>query len=300
MDKVLSDMLSFIGKYANSQSGELPKPGVSIVSMKERPLAIGNRLGVENLGSFSISEIKGGRLDVVIRFNLWGSGPGEVDLEAERLHGRLLAERVNLREGGFLSVSLQNVSASEEISSLNAWRKYADYRALYEFHYPDADGAESLINRIHLNMDDHLTIISDDMVCWDDQFAPTLEVRYGSSRQNRIGSVSIMAFLPPGWDGQEVTLSTFFNGVRRERNFPSLRKFCDSFDIVKKNGNIKTVELGGKSFFLGCLTFPNMDFPDQMAFLKWNDNFSIGYAAPSFDSDAVVYIRLLMQNLNCL
>lgn len=293
MDQTLNHMLITLGRYINLPSEDLPKPGISIVSLTQRPLAIGNRLGVERRGSFSMVETKGGRMDAIVRFHLWGSSPDKVDREVEMLLGRLLAAKDDLRTDGFLRLSLEGVPPCEEISSQNAWRKYADYKVLYEYYYHDTDEAESLINRILIDIDGHLTIISDDMVRWDSQSAPMLEVRRESGSLTRIGAISLLAYLPADWDGLAVTLSASFGGVKHERSFASLREFCGAFDLEKDNGNIKTAELGGKSYFFGHLAFPNADFPNPMEFQRNDDTFCISYAAPSLDGEAVLYIRLL-------
>jgi len=293
MDRILNDMRICLGKYINFQSADLPRPGVSIVSLKERPLAIGNRLGTEHYGSFPLSELKGGRLDALVRFQLWGKEPDELDREVEGLQGRLLAARDDLRAYGILSLSLEGVTSADHLSSLNAWRKYSDCRVLYEYHYSDTDDAESLINCIAVNIDGHLSIISDDLVRWDSQSAPAMEARRGSTRLSRIAAISILAYLPDGWDGLEVTLTASFNGAKHERTFASLREFFNAFDLVKENEKDKTVKLGGKPYSVGCLSFPNKDFPDPMAFQNSDDTFCISYSAPSIDGDSVFYIRLL-------
>lgn len=109
-DQVLGDMLVCLGKYIDSSSSNLSKSSVSIVSMIKRPAAIGNRLGASDLGSFYTVEIKGGRLDAVVRFHLWGNDPEDVDREMAKLQGRLLAARDGLRADGFLTVTLTDSS----------------------------------------------------------------------------------------------------------------------------------------------------------------------------------------------
>jgi hypothetical protein len=292
-DQVLGDMLACLDKYIDSSSSNLPKSSVSIVSLIKRPSAIGNRLGVADQGSFSTVEIKGGRLDAVVRFHLWGNDPEDVDREMVKLQGRLLAARDGLRADGFLTVTLTDSSSPEQITSLTVWRRYADYRMLYEFNYHDVDGALSLISQIPINMDGHITTVSDDLVRWDNQSASSLQAQGRSGRLPCICAVSMMVFLSEGWDGLEVTISASFKGIKKERKFAHLRDFCNSFDLERENANLKTVEFGEKSYLIGRLTFPNLDFPFPLTFQRNDDIFRISYAASSLESSSVVYFRLL-------
>lgn len=292
-DQVLSDMLAILGKYIDSPSSNLPKSSVSIVSMTKRPASIGNRLGVADLGSFSTVEIKGGRLDAVVRFNLWGDGPEDVDREMVKLQGKILVARDCLRADGFLIVALMDSSSPEQATSADAWRRYADYRVLYEFNYPDADGALSLISQIPISVDGHITIVSDGMVRWDNQSALPLLAQGLSGRLPHIGSVSMIAFLPVEWDGLEVTISATIKGSKHECKFAHLRDFCNAFDLERENGNLKTAVFGEKNYLIGHLAFPNSNFPNPIIFQGNDDNFRISYAASSLDSSAVVYFRLL-------
>ncbi len=146
MDQVLNDMLEALKEY-------LPQSSVSIVSLKERSLALGNSRGMQRLASFDAVELKGGRLEVVIRYLLTGSNPDALDTEMAALHGRLLAAKDELWTAGVLRFAAEETSPSEHVPDLNAWRKTADYHVLYEFHYNDAGGAESLITRIPISID---------------------------------------------------------------------------------------------------------------------------------------------------
>ena len=383
MDQVLGSMLATLSKYLHFMPSPLPEPVVSIVTLKERPLAIGNSLGYESRGSFPIIELKGVRLEAKVSFQLWGGDLKEVDTEFEALHERLLAARDDLRAEGFLTLSAGGASSSEQIDSLHAWRKTADFNLLYEFHYEDKDGTQSIITRIPIEIDGEYAVVSDDIVRWDNQGAPVLEASGLTIRGAHIGALFILSFLPPGWDGGEVSISSFISGINRERKFNNVRMFRDAFDfemdggyvfswgkipgidderliefLTKKfgidwaktakiekidngktikvsgeenslslklndentklileiddnrrdefiakmengelniydSGNFKTVGLGGQSYFAGKLAFPSTDFPDQIVLRKREDVFRISYSAPSFDSNAVVYLRLL-------
>lgn len=301
-DRALEDMLAVLSPFLPEPSPPLPAPSVTVVSMTERALAVGNRRGTERRGSFAVVELRGGRLEAVVRFQLWGSDPVALDAEAEALHGRLLAARDELWAAGILRMVAEETSPAEHISSLNAWRKTTDYGLLYEFHYSDTDGAESLITRIPIEVDSEYaesTVVTDEMVRWDNQAAPTLEMRGGVRRVFRVGALSILAFLPEGWDGNAVTLSASVGGVAHERTFASVRGFRDAFDLEQVGGQLRTVELGGNPYLAGRMVFPNADFPDPIVLKGGEDIFRISYADERFLSentseiDSVVYLQVL-------
>jgi hypothetical protein len=309
-------MLDDLQKYLEpGEPNPLPAPAVSVVSATERTVGLGHRRGTEPCGSFAIVALKGGRLDAVVRFQCWASDPEGVDLKIKALHERLLQARDTLwvprpRDGWstrFLRLAAEGASLAEHIPSLNAWRKTADYRALYEFHYEDADGAESLIARIPIAIDDEYgesTVVTDEMVRWDSWKAPTLEVHGGVRHVFHVGALSILAYLPDGWNGKGVTVSVSVGGIVRTQPFESVRQFRDAFDLEKEEGEeekLKMVTLGTKPYVAGRMVFPNTDFPDPIVLKGGEDVFRVRYADPDEgfrsedgeETDAVVYLRVL-------
>ncbi len=288
---ILEDyLLAVVADHLPALPGSLPQPSVSATGVTERPLAIGNWRGMEPRGSFSAQALKGGRLEVGVRFQLWTTDPGDADLGIQKLQERLLAARDDLWATGFLRLTAKKTSLAEYVESLPAWRKTADYQVLYEFHYRDTD-AESLIARILIDINSQYgesTIVTDEMVRWDDLAAPALEVRSGVDRPFRVGTLFMLAFLPDGWDGSEVTVSASTGGTALEHTFPSMRAFFEAFTL-----ETGTVELGVNSYRAGSLVFPNVNFPDPIMLKGGDDIFRISYAASAFDNNAVVYLRVL-------
>lgn len=301
LEQALADMLAVLEEYLQG----LPSPSVSVASVTERALAVGNRRGTERRGSFAVLALKGGRLEAVVRFQFLADESADVDAAVKTLQERLLAARDDLWAAGFLRIAAEETSLAEHVSGLDAWRKTADYRILYEFHYEDSEGAESLIARIPIDSDleerdspqRETTVVTDEMMRWDNQAAPALEVRPGVRHPFRVSALFIIAFLPDGWNGQEVTVSASVGGAVREQTFASVGEFRDAFDLEKEEGEdelkLKTVELGGNLYVAGRLVFPNADFPDPIMLKGGEDVFHISYAAPAFDNDAVVYLRVL-------
>jgi hypothetical protein len=300
MDQFLDDMLASLSRYLQQSSSSLPKPGVSIVSLKERSLAVGNSRGMQSLASFAVFELKGGRLEAVARYQLWGNDLDALETEMAALHGRLLAAKNELWNDGILRFAAEETSPSEHVPDLNAWRKTADYRVLYEYHYNDTDEAGSLITRIPISIDsqyNEATVVSGEMVRWDNTATPALEVHGKISRSLPVRAIFMLAFLPGVWDGSEVTISVNIGGQLQEKNFKNVREFREAFEWVKGENwpevkTYKTVELGGKTYIPCSLAFPNPHFPYPIVFKGEDDFFRVSYASPPFDDDAVLYLRL--------
>src|SRR5262245_14564136 len=68
----------------------LPPPTVSLSSVNERGVGLGNRVGQDLRGSFGVATLKGVRLDAVARYQLWADTPGDVEAVSQTLIGQLL------------------------------------------------------------------------------------------------------------------------------------------------------------------------------------------------------------------
>jgi hypothetical protein len=204
----------------------LPARGVSLVGVTEKTVGLGNRLGIETKGPLSVSVLKGVRLDAVVRFQFWGADPAEADARITEMHGLLLVERDQLKRQGFLTITGEETSLAENVPTIPAWRKTANYRVLYEFPYKDTDDAGGLIARIPIDIDsifNETTVVTDEMVHWDNEFARNLEVRRNASGAFHVGELVILAFLPALWNGDGVTI------FRGRRSSSTLFRQCARF-----------------------------------------------------------------------
>ncbi len=190
----------------------LPDPNFSFTRIQEKPTGLGNRIGQEQLSHFAFA-LKGNRLEAGVRFQLWGDTPAAVDQTIDTLHSELLAAKESLRAKGFLRITADQSSVSEHVSSLSAWRGTAVYHILYEFYYVDSDGADSLIARIPIDiatdLDDESTVVTDEMVRWDELTAPDLSVR----GRFTIGRLSLLAYVPGDTPTNMITLTRTFDGA---------------------------------------------------------------------------------------
>lgn len=216
-DKAVAAMLDSLDDYLPPPVASLPEPSMSIVSLQERSTGLGNRRGTESRAGFPVVALLGIRLDGMVRFQLSASTPSEAEIAANELAARLLADRDSLWSNGFLRLLLKSSAPAEHVSALNAWRKQADYEVLYEHRYQDNDGAESLIARIPIHSDLEIrnsperdtTVVSDEMVRWDNEAAPLLAIRGPFN----VGSLSVLAFIPGTAPVGMVTVKRTFDGA---------------------------------------------------------------------------------------
>jgi hypothetical protein len=297
-----------------SQSG-LPEANVALASVTERPLAIGNYRGLEKVGAFSVAALKGGRLEAIVTFQLWANSPGDVDVAVDELQGRLLAGKDGLRLAGFLSFEATGQGLAEHLPGLDIWRKTADYKVLYEYHYRDDDGASSLIARIPITMatDEgvEFTVVTDEMIRWDNETAATLAVHGRLS----LGRLAALVFVAGAEPTGAVTLRRTFEGAGgAPTSFDDWEQFLTAVnDLVAPNRHAE-VTFGSLADFLAIFE-PSGD-PIQLG--DWDedlapdeyqpylltftspillpgsaDRLELTHEGGAFDQIAIAYLQLL-------
>jgi len=320
--QILSDMLDILRNYLPSPEPSLPTPGVSTVSVKQRPVGIGNWRGTERRGPLAEISLKGGRLDTVVRFQLWANTVSGADGIIDTLHSDLLTDSSQLWINGFLRLESIETSPAEFIGgSINAWRKTTDYKILYEYHYSDLDGAESIIARIPIHSDPEerdspereTTLVTDELSRWDDLRTPSLDVSATAKTKIRIYGFASLAYLPSPWPGNPVivarlqrnvstpptsypTLAEFHAAVTRKVNpnlhaqiiFPSLSDFLAAFDSAGDSFGLGDWDENGTpdTYEPGAL-----EFDPPLVLDSSNDLLRVSYQGAAFDSKAVVYLR---------
>lgn len=190
-----------------------PAPAVTLLEISEQPLAIGNRRGSDSRGIFPAVALVGGRLEAVARYQVWHDDLADVEALAAALPGALLTSKDDLWRVGVLRLTAVGGPPAERIESLNAWRRSYDFRLLYEYHNEDSEGAHSLIARIpvhaHTDREEELTVVTDEMVRWDNETAPTLMLRGPLA----VRSLSLLSFTPAPAPGNTITLRRTFEGA---------------------------------------------------------------------------------------
>lgn len=224
---MLSQILNTLSTYLPQPIPALPAPKVFVTSLTDRTIGLGNRRGNELRGGIAVVALKGGRLDAVVRFQLWASQLEEVETALIELRDRLETAKMTLRSQGFLRFALEGTSLTEFNSSLNAWFKTLDYKALYEFHFEDTDGAESLITRIPVDVNSEYkesTTVSGNLVRWDNERSPTLVVQ-GSLI---ISSLTALVFVPGTTPTGAVILTRKDNSASSPTIYPNLGAFLNA------------------------------------------------------------------------
>ncbi len=315
-------MLAILESYLKTSPPGLPPAGVTTVSLEQRNVGLGNRRGNSKVGSLATLSLKGGRLEAVVRFQLWGSDAATADSLVADLQNRLLADKVSLWNSGFLKLSQVQTSLAENTAGGGGWRKTTDYQLLYEYHYSDLDGAESLIAAIPIDSDleerdsgaHETTTVRDEMVRWDNLAAPVLQIRRNSTTGVRISGLATLAYLPGGWSGGAVSLS-----LRQSDNpappaaYPTLNEFLDAVcdaDTPTRHAQVEMLSLedfiaafsvAGTSVPLGdwdedgtldAYLSGTLIFPRPIILQHNNHFFQVSYQDASFDTPAVVYLRV--------
>jgi hypothetical protein len=317
--KMLSALSGFLSPVLPLTPGPPPPPNLpdaslSLVSVTERTVGLGNRRGTDAVGPFGVLALKGVRLETVVRYQFWGGEPADADLLISTLQARLSASSALLRTQGFLRVEALSTTLAEHVAALNFWRRTADFQVLFEFRYQDADEAESLIARIPIKIDSVFTdetSVTDDLARWDDEEAPALTVRRKRERTSRVTALTFLAHVPPpppGWVSKKVSMSLDLAGVTSdEQTFNTLQDFLNAF-TPETVTETEPVMLGGKAYKAGRLEFPNeaLNFP-AVVLSGDRDVFRVNYDAPTqkprfaidpdsdtrIESGAIVYLRAL-------
>ncbi len=323
----LSAMLNILEGHLPPAVQEMPDSSVTTVSFTERTLGLGNRRGNARAGSFAVLSLKGGRIDAVVRFQFWHSTPAGVDSLVSDLQQNLLAARTELWNAGFLIINQKDTSLAEHIPALSAWRKFTDFQVLFEYHYNDLDGAESLITRIpiHTHPEEfdspalETTTIRDEIIRWDHHSAEPLVVTGKSFSPTVVTGLAGLAYLPVGFSGGNVSLArldldnsqiptaypdmvSFLTAttdpVHPERHgqvvFATLSDFIDAFAPAGDSVPLGDLDEDGTpdEYRPGVLAF---DRPLRLAGPR--EQLRISYEMSAFETPAVVYLRVGLRRI---
>lgn len=321
LDLVLTTLLGVLQGHIPPAGGSLPVAGVSALSVQERILGLGNQRGSERRGGFAAVALRGGRLQGTARFDLWGSSPAQVDTRVTQLQGALLAAKAALWSAGFLKLAAAGASSAEHLQPPNAWRRSVDYSFLYEYHYQDGDGAESLLARIPIHSDleelgslvRETGVVTDRMIRWDDLAAPALELAAGATAGVRIDGLAGLATLPGGWTGQAVTLARLRRSAAAAPTvYPDLTTFLAAVSHPVTPDRHAQVGFPTVAAFLAAFSnagaalelgdwdedgTPDLYEPKSLAFTpplqlaSADDLFRLSYQDAALDAKAVIYLR---------
>src|SRR5258706_13704498 len=114
----------------------LPDPSVNAVSVTQRTLGLGNFRGEETRGAFTPVVLTGGRIDAVLRFQLWDAQPGKVETASGSLTAGLLGRRDALFTKGFLRFMLHSILPSGSVPALDGSRQTSEVQGTNEDPLP--------------------------------------------------------------------------------------------------------------------------------------------------------------------
>ena len=304
-----------------SPVGSLPAHDVTVVRVEEKPVGLGNFRGLEVWNGMAAVALKGGRLLTAVRFQLWAANPADVGSLADTLHADLLVAKDDLWIAGFLKMKALAATSPEPVPA-NGWRKTLDYEFLYEYHYEDSDGAESLIARIPIHSDPEVVdspdretnVVTDAMVRWDEQDAPMLNL----SGQTGIRLLTMLSFVPGTVPTAPVDLVRTFAGAANPPTvYPSLEDFFTA--VTHPTNPDRNAQFIFATFtdFLNAFTavrspislgdWDEDSLPDdyEVTQLEWEQPIQLtegtdrlqiiydpGSTEPQFDQTAVVYLRV--------
>ncbi|MFH7025250.1 MAG: hypothetical protein ACHBN1_07570 [Heteroscytonema crispum UTEX LB 1556] len=310
---MLSAMLNVLETYLPPPVPFIPVASVSALTVAEKTIGLGNHRSIETRGGFAVVAVKGGRIDAVVRFYIWGSQLDEVNTALNKLRDRLESDREILRTLGFLRLGIAATSIAEFNSNLNAWVKTTDYKVLYEFSYEDSDGAESLITRIPIKINSEYgesTIVTGDIVRWDNEISPTLVVPGLSS----IKGLAALSFIPGTAPNGSVTLKRTDGSPLAPITYPTLTEFLNAVtkpDAPTRHAQVifatlsdflSALPTAGASITLGdwnsdgipdTYESRQLDFTAAIELASAGDRLEISYQNAALNQVAVIYLRVM-------
>ncbi|MCA9948037.1 MAG: hypothetical protein KDE48_00180 [Anaerolineales bacterium] len=328
-EAVLDQIRARLTPFLPASSDSLPDANISFITAKEKPTGLGNHIGQERLSHFAFA-LKAGRLEAIIRFQLWAQTPNEADTAVDTLHAHLLDAKTGLLTpdptsdmpaARFLRFAATQSPVGEHIESLSAWRRTAEYTLLYEYPYIDADDAQSLIAQIPIHTDpDELdspdretAVVTDKMVRWDQESAPALAIH---TRQT-VHHFSVLTFVPAAAPSGSVRLlRTYTDAINPPVVLPDLAQFVTA--VTDPNTPTRNAQVTFATFndFLAVITITNdpielgdwdedanldsyepglLEFSTPISLPNATDRLILIYdpdsTNPKFDQTAVIYIQ---------
>lgn len=293
-----------------SAAAVLPAPpsNVAVVSAAERSVGIGRFVGTPGPTEFAAEEVLGGRVEAVVRFELWSGALGTLHGETAALQARLRNARDALRALGFLRLRLADTSLAEAVGT--DWRQCCLYEVLYEYEYMDADASQSLIVRILADITGELAEgmeVRGSTVRWDEEDAPRLVVRGPAV----IHAVSTLAFVPGAVPGGGVRITRTFDGATGPPQKLTLAKFrteATGPQPLRPHARIQltgfaalfTASAAGATVKLGdwdtdgvadVYQARRLEFTTPVELAHSGERFEVRYQFAKLNQTAVVYLR---------
>jgi hypothetical protein len=317
LDQALAQLLALLETFLPATAPPLPTASVSLIAMTERGVGLGGMRGLERVGPFELVELRGVRVDGLVRFHVFGTDPPAAALAARSLQTALAGARDSLWTSGLLRMSLSDATEPAAQPGGAAFSVMLEYRVLYEYRIADTGGADSLIARIPINADPEepeslareTTTVTDELARWDQLEAPLLRAR-GSRSVARLAALS---FFPGATASGTVTLTRTFDGASAAPvTHPSLVTFLDAVAdpaAPERNGRVEfasvadllaalgpvgaTLELGDWDLdgVLDAYEAHELVLDPPIVLPHPADRLELAYEHPALDEIGVVYLR---------
>lgn len=302
-------------------------PTVTLTSVSEQSVGLGNRRGSDTRSTFSVVELKGIRLNALAKFELSGTDQAAANTAISNLNKKLIGDRDKLWAGGVLRLALETTSEAIEVSTTPSnprWRKQADYRILFEHRYEDNDDAGGLIAQICIvskqEVDGSLATermtVTDEMTRWDRCKAPPLTVRGRLVIEN----LSALAYVDEGPSGIITLTRTFEGASGMPVTYLTLGEFFAAVRGTSPVDRHAQVILASLEEFLAALPSQDAEIPQGAEIMLSNgekgendqqvaykpkvlkivppvylptpaDSFEVKFQDTALDKKAVVYLR---------
>lgn len=291
---------------------------LALLSKRDLPAGLGALVGVERLGLLVNTEVKGLRLEAVVRLTLQADTVSAQDQVRAALQSHLLVAQSDLRRQGMLTFALGAMPPAEQVSGNSSWRGMTEYQLLFEYQYLDGDSAHSLITRIPIQSDlagsglphPEVTLVTNAIMRWDHEGALPLVV----SGRFTLTSLSTLAFVanpPPA--GAVTLIRTYVGATGDPSEYASLEAFLAAISGAQPDRNAQ-LRFDSLSAFLGMFsaagdTVPlghwNVDgivdryapgllpLPTSIQLINAEDRFVVTYTGAVFDPGTVLYLRAL-------
>jgi hypothetical protein len=317
LNQALAQLLALLETFLPAPAPPLPTASVSLVAMTERGVGLGGMRGLERVGPFEIVELRGIRVDGLVRFHVFGADTPAAAIAARSLQTALAAARDSLWTSGLLRMSLSDASDPTAQPGGGAFGVMLEYRVLYEHRIADTGGADSLIARIPINADpeelDSLaretTTVTDELARWDQLEAPLLRVRGPRS----VSQLAALSFFPGATATGTVTVTRTFDGATAApTTHPSLVTFLDAVAGPSAPERNALIEFASVADFLAALApvQATLDLGDwdldgvldtyearelalapPIVLAHPADRLELAYEHPALDEVGVVYLR---------
>ena len=307
---VLNAMLTALHPFVPAPIPGLPSPSLTVAKAEMRSSGIGNYIGTSPHGSIAATELHATRLQAVARFAVWGYAASDVEDGVTVLNAQIFEKRKDLAAQGFLKLSFDGSTPSEQTKDTTAWRRFADYDLLYEFPYDDDGGAEGLI--LPIASQDTPTgakwSTTADFGRWDDVDAPTFSLR-GPAIFTELAALKFFAAAAPTgivtitrtFDGAPAPadagdLATFIAQTTAspapERNvFVSFASVSDLIAQLVADGAPIAMGDRNNDGTTDVYQPSHLVFPAPLVLASVADRLELSYANAKFDQIAVVYLR---------